>query len=88
MNRPFQDILKGEDIFFHMCRNPDVKCAVVERIHRTLRNKMYRYFIYKNTYRFIDVVPQFVKAYKETVHSSIVMVPSAVTDRHVLDMRT
>ena len=36
-NRQFQDMLKSEGIQFHVCRNPDVKCAVVERIHRTLR---------------------------------------------------
>ena len=66
--------------------NPDVMCAVVERAHRTLRIKMFRYFIYKNTYRFVDVLPQFVKAYNDTVHSSIGLAPSAVTDRHGLDI--
>jgi transposase InsO family protein len=43
-NRPFQDMLKHEGIRFHVCKNNDVKCAVVERAHRTLRNKLYRYF--------------------------------------------
>ena len=57
-------------------------------VHRTLRNKMYRYFTYKNTYRFVDVLPQLVKAYNYTVHSSIGMAPSAVTDGHVLEIWT
>ena len=87
LNRPFQDMLKREGIDFHVCRNPDVKCAVVERVHRTLRNKLYRYFTYKNTYRFVDVLPQFVKLY-DTVHSSNGMAPSAVIDMHVLDIWT
>jgi transposase InsO family protein len=54
-NRSFQDMLKREGTQFLMCRNPDVKCAVVKRAHRTLRNKLYRYFTYKNTYRFVCV---------------------------------
>ena len=28
LNRSFQDMLKCEGIDFHVCRNPDVKCAV------------------------------------------------------------
>ena len=39
-NRSFQDMLKREGIQLHVCRNPDLKCAVVERSHRTLRNKL------------------------------------------------
>jgi len=35
-NRPFQDLLKRERIQFHVYRNPDVICAVVERAHWTL----------------------------------------------------
>jgi hypothetical protein len=30
-NRPFQDMLKGEGIHFHVCRNPDVKYGVMKR---------------------------------------------------------
>ena len=41
-NRLFQDMLKCDGIRFHVCKNPDVKCAVVEWAHRTLRNKLYR----------------------------------------------
>ena len=85
MNRPFQDMLKREGIHFNVCRNPDVKCAVVERAHRTIRNKLYRYFTYKYTYRFVNVLQQFVNAYN-TVHTSLGMAPAAVTGKHVLDL--
>ena len=49
LNTQFQTLLKREGIEFQVCRNPDVKCAVVERVNRTLRDKLYRYFTYKNT---------------------------------------
>ena len=42
LNRTFQDMLKRKGIRVQVCKNPDVKCAVVDRAHRTLRNKLYR----------------------------------------------
>jgi len=42
LNRTFQDMLKRKVIRVQVCKNPDVKCAVVDRAHRTLRNKLYR----------------------------------------------
>jgi hypothetical protein len=43
----FQAMLRREGIQFQVCRNPDVKCSVVERAHRTIKNKIYKYFTYK-----------------------------------------
>ena len=77
-NRPFQEMLKHVGIQFHVCGNSDLKCAVVERAHRILRNKLYRYFTYKNTYRFVSVLQKFVKAYNNTVNTAHGM--AAVTE--------
>ena len=35
LNKHFEDMLRDEGIQFQVCRYPDVKCAVVERVHRT-----------------------------------------------------
>ena len=80
-------MLRREGIQFHVCRNPDVKCAFVERAHRTLRNKLYKYFTYKNTYRFVNVLQHFVKAYN-TIHTAHGMVPATVSDKHELEIWT
>ena len=69
-----------------MCSNPDVKCTVVERAQRTIRDRLYKYLTYKNTFRYIDVLPKFVRAYNDTVHSTTGMAPSRVTDSDVLAM--
>ena len=60
-------------------RNPDVKAAVIERFIRTLKDRMYRYFTYKNTYRYVDVLQQFITAYNKIIHTTIKMPPAAVT---------
>ena len=69
LNKSFQGMLKRDGINFSVCRNPDVKCAVVERANRTHRNKLYRYFTYKNAYRLVDVLPHFVKAYDNVIRN-------------------
>jgi len=57
---------------------------VAERVNRTLRDKLHRHFTYKNTYKYIDVLPKFVKGYNATVHSTTGMAPSEVSDTDVL----
>jgi hypothetical protein len=39
--------MKYEDIQFQVFRNPDVKCSVIERAQRTIRDGLYKYFTYK-----------------------------------------
>ena len=68
LNKTFQDMLKREGIEFSVCRNPDVKCTVIDRTHRTLRDKLYKYFTYMNTHRYIDVLQDSVTGYNHTVH--------------------
>jgi len=84
LNTQFQTLLKREGIEFQVCRNPDVNCAVVERVNRTLRDKLHRYFTYKNTYKYTDVQPKFVTGYNATVHSTTGMAPADVSETNVL----
>jgi hypothetical protein len=59
------------------------------RAHRKQWNKLYRYFTYENTYRFVSVLQHFVKAYNSTVHTTHGMAPAAVTYKHsTRDMNT
>jgi len=77
-------MLRDEAIQFQVFRNPDVKCAVVERVHKTIRERLFKYFTFSNSYRYIDVLPKFVKAYNDIVHTKTGMAPSRVTDADVL----
>ena len=64
-----------------------MSCAVLERAYRTLRNKLYKYFTNKNSYRFDDVLQQFVKSYN-TVYTAHGMAPAAVIEKHFLVLWT
>jgi len=55
-------MLRDEGTQFQGCRNHDEKCEVVKRAHRTIRDRLYKYFTYKNTFIYIDVFPKFVRA--------------------------
>ena len=78
----FQNMLRNHNIHWYSSENDDVKAAVVERFNRTLKERIYRYFTYKNTRRYIDVLPDIVRAYNNTHHRSIGMAPSEVNDRN------
>jgi transposase len=83
-NKYFQGMLKKEGIQFQVCRDANVKCAIVERSHQALHDRVYKYFTYKNTYRYIDVLSKFVNTYNETVHSATGMAPLKVIDSDYL----
>jgi hypothetical protein len=77
-------MLRDEGIQFQVCRNPDEKCAVVERFHKTIRDRLFKFFTFSNSDRYIDVLSKFVKAYNDTVHTTTGMAPSRMTDADVL----
>jgi hypothetical protein len=86
VNKPFQDLMRREGIEHRICRNPGVKCAVVETFHRTIREKIYRYFTYRNTFRYSNVLQNFVSAYNNTVHLTTGVAPAKVNDSNILEI--
>ena len=72
-------MLKRHDIKFYTSENEDLKAAVVERFKRTVKMKMYRYFTYQNTGRYVDVLDDLLHSYNNTYHRSIGMTPVEVS---------
>lgn len=56
----------------------DKKAAVVERFNRTLKTIMWKYFYARGTYKWIDVLDQFVENYNSSVNRSVMMKPKDV----------
>lgn len=79
LNRHFQSLLRKNSILFYTSENDDIKASVVERFNRTLKTKMWKYFTYKNTHRYMDVLKDLVHSYNHTHHRSIGMTPVSVS---------
>jgi len=80
LNSTFQSVLERHHIKFYTSENENIKAAVVVRVNRTLKTKMYRYFTARNTRRYVDVLPDLLHSYNHTYHRSTDMAPVEVDD--------
>jgi Integrase core domain/Chromo (CHRromatin Organisation MOdifier) domain len=80
-NRVVQHMLNIENIRFFTVKS-QFKAAVVERFNRTLKTKMWRYFTRTGNYRWIDVLPDLLTSYNNSVHRSIGVAPINVTNEN------
>lgn len=86
-NRPFKAMLKTFDIRFYTSQNEETKAAIVERLQRTFKNKMFKYFTDRSTLRYADVLQDLMRSYNETHHTTIGMAPADVDWRVDDDVR-
>lgn len=63
--------------------NSERKASVVERLNRTIKGIMFRYFTKHNTKKYIDILPDIVARYNNAYHRSIKMRPIEVNSSNV-----
>ena len=78
-NLVFQAWLKKQKIYFFHSRNYEIKCSIFERCVRTLKERLWRYFTYTNTRRYVDVVQTIIHSYNHTTNLPIRCKPAEVT---------
>ena len=66
----------------HFVTQNEPKANFSERVIKTLKSKIFRYFTQKQTYNFIKILPEMAKSYNKTYHRSIGMTPSDVDDEN------
>jgi hypothetical protein len=86
-NTQFQKLLTDNNIKHYTSENDDIKCAIVERWHRTILAKLYRYFTHRNTTRYVDIIQDLVNSYNNTYHSSIKTAPAHVNEHNESDVQ-
>ena len=61
-------------VYLYATENEE-KSSIAERWIRTMKEKMFKYFTDNNTNKYIDVLPDLVEDYNNTVHSSTKLSP-------------
>jgi hypothetical protein len=75
--KPFQEVLREKNVI-HQIAYGAHKANYVERVQRTIQERLYKYFYENNTKKFIDVLQPICTAYNNTVHGSTGMPPMAI----------
>ena len=78
-NSTFQALMKRFHIN-HYSTFSTKKAAIVERVIRTLKNKLYKQFSARGSYRWIEILPSITSTYNNTKHRTIGMKPINVTE--------
>jgi hypothetical protein len=84
-NNIVQHYLKREGVHHFVAYNP-IHASYAERVIRTLKGKIYRYFTDRQTHRYIDDLQDIVDGYLETVHNTIDTRPKDITAKNEQDI--
>lgn len=73
-NRKVKDLFEEYNIQ-HILPDSDMKCVVVERVNKTIQNKIYHYLTAHYTDRYLPVLQDLVESYNNAIHRTIQMSP-------------
>jgi hypothetical protein len=77
-NKDFKTFCNKNDVIFFTTTNSTIKCAIVERVQRTIKSKMFRILTNSLNKKWIDILPNIVKSYNNSIHRSTKYAPSDV----------
>ena len=66
--------------------NSQFKASMVERFNRTIKEKMWKWFTYNHTHRWLDILPKIIDSYNNTIHRIIKMTPNQVNNNNETDL--
>lgn len=69
-NRFVKEFLVQKGISITFCQG-DTKCSIVERVIRSFRNILFRYFRHRQSYKYIDVLQDITDNYNNRPHRSL-----------------
>ena len=76
-NKVLEKRLRQQNISLFQTYNFDTKAALAERLIRTLKTKLWRYFKANNAFKYIDVLDDLMFSYNNSYHRTIKTTPSA-----------
>ena len=79
MNSELQNLLKKNHVRYYTAKNPEIKCAVIERFNRTFKSRMFKYFTSVGKRKWIDQLSHLQNGYNKSYHRTIRMAPIEVS---------
>ena len=73
-NKHFKELLDKHKIKLYSTENEE-KSSVVERWNRTIKGQMWKRFTAQGNTKYLEMLPELVKEYNQSKHSSIKMTP-------------
>jgi len=73
-NKPFQDLMKKYNVK-HYSTYSSIKAGIVERVIRTIKNKIYTYFTATGSWNWFNSLQNIVHNYNNTIHKTINCTP-------------
>lgn len=81
-NKDFKKVLQRNNIN-HYSTYSTIKASIVERLIRTLKNKLYKQFSLQGNYRWVDgILKKIIDQYNNTVHRTIGKQPAKVKEKN------
>ena len=68
----------------HSVTHNEMKANYVERLIKTIKSRIVKYFNFKNTHEYVSQLDDFMEGYNDTYHSGIKMKPSSVNKNNEL----
>jgi predicted O-linked N-acetylglucosamine transferase (SPINDLY family) len=72
-SRLVDTVLKQRGIQHLIAQNTEIKANYVERVIKTIKSKIYRYFTHKQSYNYVKDLQKFANSYNKTYHRTIGM---------------
>ena len=67
---------------YHTKTKTKWKASMAERVMRTIKSRLQKYFYKNKTKKWIDILPQIIRNYNNTPHRIIGMAPNKVTEKN------
>lgn len=77
-NSKFKQLMQNYNIN-HYSSFSSLKASIVERLNRTIKQRMWKIFSYRGSFKWIDIIQKIVDEYNRSKHRTIKMAPIDVT---------